>query len=187
MRLTDKIWGTCLAAFSLFYGTCALFGYFPGESLGITMFANLAERFGTAKTGAGSILVGVVAAVWVLSSSQRQRRTATSGTQALRYVGSVTPREKRPFRFPALPQPISAISVVWAVFIFFGTLYLGIDIMDGQVPGVDSGVGWIEGPARFLADTSAKFGPTLTGLGVIFVGTVFALACLYSRSSSEWD
>ena len=76
MPLSNKIWAAFFAANSLFFGTCALFGYFPGESIGIRMFAQLSERFGAFETGLGTILVGLIFAIWTLLS---RPGTATAG------------------------------------------------------------------------------------------------------------
>lgn len=53
-----------------------MFGYFPGESIGIRMFAQLSERFGAFETGLGTILVGLIFAIWTLLS---RRGVATDG------------------------------------------------------------------------------------------------------------
>ena len=64
--LSNKLWATGLAGVSLFFATCALFGYFPGESIGVRMFAQLADRFGAVETGVGTIVVGLVLTTWIL-------------------------------------------------------------------------------------------------------------------------
>ncbi len=79
------------------------------------------------------------------------------------------------------------MSIVWAVYIFVFTLYLGLTVMAGAIPGLNSGIDWIATPARFLAEMSDSVGPTLTGSGVIVAGTLFAILCLYSRSSAGVD
>jgi len=69
---TMSIWNILWAAFfggsCLIFGTCALFAYFPGESLGVTMFAQLAERFGAVETGLGTLLVGLFLTIGILLS-----------------------------------------------------------------------------------------------------------------------
>ena len=68
MSLSNNLWAIGLAGVSFFFGTCALFGYFPGESLCIRMFAQLSDRFGTVETSVGTIVVGLVFAIWTLLS-----------------------------------------------------------------------------------------------------------------------
>ena len=68
MALNNKIWATFLGGSCLFFGTSAMFGYFPGETIGVRMFAQLAERFGAFETGLGTLVVGLVFTVWTLLS-----------------------------------------------------------------------------------------------------------------------
>jgi hypothetical protein len=82
MSLANKLWAIGFAAISLFFGTCALFGYFPGESNGITMFAELSERFGSFETGLGTVLVGLILAIWTLFC-----RSGTASADAFDYDG----------------------------------------------------------------------------------------------------
>ena len=69
MALSNKIWATFLGGSCLYFGTCALFGYFPGESIGVVVFAQLAERFGAVETGLGTQLVGLILTIWSLLPS----------------------------------------------------------------------------------------------------------------------
>ena len=68
MSLSNKLWATFFGGSCLFFGTCALFSYFPGESIGVRMFAQLADRFGTVETGVGTLAVGLVLTIWILMS-----------------------------------------------------------------------------------------------------------------------
>jgi hypothetical protein len=68
MALSNKIWATFFGGSCLYFGTCALFGYFPGERIGVVMFAQLSERYGALETGVGTIFVGLVLTVWFLLS-----------------------------------------------------------------------------------------------------------------------
>ena len=68
MYRDNILWATFFGGSCLFFGTCALFGYFPGEKIGVRMFAQLAERFGAIETGLGTIMVGVILVIWILLS-----------------------------------------------------------------------------------------------------------------------
>lgn len=68
MSLSNKFWATFFGGSCLFFGTCALFEYFPGESIGVRMFAQLADRFGAVETGLGTLLVGLILTIWILLS-----------------------------------------------------------------------------------------------------------------------
>ena len=68
MTFWNKFWATFFGGSCLFFGTSALFGYFPGESIGVVMFAQLADRFGAVETGVGTLAVGLVLTIWILLS-----------------------------------------------------------------------------------------------------------------------
>ncbi len=68
MSHANMFWASFFGGNCLFFGTCALFGYFPGESIGVMMFAQLSERFGAIETGLGTISVGVILVIWILLS-----------------------------------------------------------------------------------------------------------------------
>ena len=68
MPIWKIIWATFFGGSCLIFGTCALFGYFPGETIGVRMFAQLAERFGSIETGLGTLLVGLILTIWILLS-----------------------------------------------------------------------------------------------------------------------
>ena len=68
MDFWTKFWATFFVGSCLFFGTCALFEYFPGESIGVRMFAQLADRFGAVETGVGTLAVGLVLTIWILMS-----------------------------------------------------------------------------------------------------------------------
>ena len=68
MSFWNIIWATFFGGSCLVFGTCALFGYFPGESIGVRMFAQLADRFGAVETGVGTLAVGLVLTIWILLS-----------------------------------------------------------------------------------------------------------------------
>lgn len=64
MTFWNKFPGYFLGGSALFFGTCALFEYFPGESIGVVMFAQLAERFGAVQTGMWSIVIGLALIIY---------------------------------------------------------------------------------------------------------------------------
>ena len=64
MSFWHKLPAYFLGGAAVFFGTCALFEYFPGESIGVVMFAQLAERFGAVETGVWSIAVGLALLIY---------------------------------------------------------------------------------------------------------------------------
>jgi hypothetical protein len=58
-------------------------------------------------------------------------------------------------------------NIIWAIGVSLASVWFGVSIMFGHVPGLDSGVGTFERIAALAAMAVDKYGYVLTGLGGI--------------------
>lgn len=75
-------------------------------------------------------------------------------------------------------------NIIWAVGVSLASVWFGVSIMFGHVPGLDSGVGTFERIAALAAMAVEKHGYALTGLGAMAAGLVLGALCLVGGGGS---
>ncbi|WGH79477.1 hypothetical protein [Jannaschia ovalis] len=69
-------------------------------------------------------------------------------------------------------------NLCWAIGIWIASIWFGVSVMFGHIPGLDSDVGTFHRIARLTAMAAAEHGFLLTGLGATLSGLVIGLLCL---------
>ena len=72
----------------------------------------------------------------------------------------------------------------WATLVMGSSLFMGVSVMFGHVPGLASGIGTVERIARLALQISDDLGNVLTGLGIILAVAVLAVLCLVGGEGS---
>ncbi len=79
----------------------------------------------------------------------------------------------------------------WAIGVLGLSLYSGVSVMFGHIPGANSGIGTFEDIAALTEYQVERHGPVFTGLFVMVIGLCFAAGCLAggggSRDAGSWD
>ncbi|MEO1536551.1 MAG: hypothetical protein AAFR73_02375 [Pseudomonadota bacterium] len=82
-------------------------------------------------------------------------------------------------------------SKLWAFSVLALSLYAGVAIMAGQIPGANSGIGVFEWIASLIEPQVEAHGVIFTGIGVMLIGLCLAAACLIGGERSPdvdwWD
>lgn len=72
----------------------------------------------------------------------------------------------------------------WAIGVLGLSLYGGVAVMFGHIPGANSGIGTFERIAALTATQVEKHGAIFTGLALMVIGLCVAAACLIGGEGS---
>jgi hypothetical protein len=80
---------------------------------------------------------------------------------------------------------------LWAIGVLGLSVYGGVSVMFGHIPGANSGIGTFERIAALAAGQVQEHGAIFTGLGLMVIGLVLAALCLIggegSPDATTWD